>query len=205
MTSAWIRPLVWLRRFRNRCGYGVHSPFAFELITGVFYENTPYYAYQTLREREYREGGGYWRKAERLKVKRLLFRLVNRVQPAMVVQAGIPTAAAIYLQAGCLKQHFQQLVSAEELNLLETRRVDFLYIHHPDDSDFVRTVFDKVADRASSSLVVAVSGIRSTSSMKCLWQDMKQDSRTGITFDLYDLGIIFFDRKRIKQHYVVNF
>jgi hypothetical protein len=27
----------------------------------------------------------------------------------------------------------------------------------------------------------------------------------GITFDLFDLGIIFFDRKRFKQHYTVNF
>ena len=27
------RPFIWLYRFRHRCGYGVHSPFAFNLIT----------------------------------------------------------------------------------------------------------------------------------------------------------------------------
>ena len=41
-------PLVWLMRFRHRCGYGVHSPFAFNFLTGVVYERTPYYAYARL-------------------------------------------------------------------------------------------------------------------------------------------------------------
>lgn len=44
------RPFIWLSRFRYRCGYGVHSPFAFSLITDVIYEYTPYYAYHALQE-----------------------------------------------------------------------------------------------------------------------------------------------------------
>ena len=31
VTSLWI----WIKRFRKREGYGVHSPFAFQLITQV--------------------------------------------------------------------------------------------------------------------------------------------------------------------------
>ena len=42
------RPFIWLYRFRHRCGYGVHSPFAFNLITHVIYETTPYYKYREL-------------------------------------------------------------------------------------------------------------------------------------------------------------
>ena len=48
ITLALKRPFIWLRRFRHRCGYGVHSPFAFNLITQVIYENTPYYKYKDL-------------------------------------------------------------------------------------------------------------------------------------------------------------
>ena len=40
ITLALKRPFIWLRRFRHRCGYGVHSPFAFNLITQVIYENS---------------------------------------------------------------------------------------------------------------------------------------------------------------------
>lgn len=43
------RPFIWLSRFRHRCGYGVHSPFAFGLITDVVYERRPYYAYANLK------------------------------------------------------------------------------------------------------------------------------------------------------------
>ena len=46
------RPFIWLSRFRYRCGYGVHSPFAFSLITDVIYEYTPYYAYHALQEEQ---------------------------------------------------------------------------------------------------------------------------------------------------------
>ena len=42
------RPFIWLYRFRHRCGYGVHSPFAFNLITHVIYESTAYYKYEEL-------------------------------------------------------------------------------------------------------------------------------------------------------------
>ena len=40
----------WCRRFRHRCGYGVHSPSDFFLITSVIYEELPYYAYKALKE-----------------------------------------------------------------------------------------------------------------------------------------------------------
>ena len=42
ITLTLKRPFIWLSRFRHRCGYGVHSPFAFNLITlniSALYEN----------------------------------------------------------------------------------------------------------------------------------------------------------------------
>ena len=53
--------------------------------------------------------------------------------------------------------------------------------------------------------VFVIEGIRYTPQMSALWKRMKQDGRAGITFDLYDLGIIFFDKTKIKQDYIVNF
>ena len=84
------RPFIWLARFRHRCGYGVHSPFAFDLITNVIYERTPYYAYSSLEAEQKKmsaNSGRKW-KHESKKVNRLLFRLVNYIQPDTIVDAG---------------------------------------------------------------------------------------------------------------------
>ena len=96
------RPFIWLYRFRHRCGYGVHSPFAFNLITHVIYESTAYYKYEELAKAQKQlelEKDRRW-KYESKKVKRLLFRLVNYTQPETIVDAGTLAASALYLKAG---------------------------------------------------------------------------------------------------------
>lgn len=96
------RPFIWLYRFRHRCGYGVHSPFAFNLITYVIYETTPYYKYRDLADEQKKLSSQKNRRwgYESIKVKRLLFRLVNYAQPVTIVDAGVSAASSLYLKAG---------------------------------------------------------------------------------------------------------
>ena len=54
-------PIVWLSRIRKRKGYGVHSPFAFDLVTNVLYNKEKYYAYE-----EMDRGLRWWEKAAEL-------------------------------------------------------------------------------------------------------------------------------------------
>lgn len=107
------RPFVRLARFRHRCGYGVHSPFAFHLITGIIYETAPYYKYASLLEGEKRQATQHpssWRE-EPLRVKRLLFRLVNYARPETIVDAGPLSASGLYLKAGREGAAYTQLRS----------------------------------------------------------------------------------------------
>lgn len=201
------RPFIWLARFRHRCGYGVHSPFAFHLITGVIYEKTPYYKYAALQEEEKRlapERPKDWR-SEPLRVKRLLFRLVNYARPETIVDAGRQSASGLYLRAGREGAIYTAATDLDELFLEADVPVDFLYLHDWRRPRFVEEVFRLCVTRTRGCSVFVIEGIRYTASMRRLWKAMKQDERCGITFDLYDLGIIFFDRTKIKQHYLVNF
>ncbi len=201
------RPFIWLARFRHRCGYGVHSPFAFDLITNVIYERTPYYAYSLLETEQKKMSvnpGKKW-KHESKKVNRLLFRLVNRMQPATIVDAGTLSVSSLYLQAGHAKAGYLGASDLSELFLEKDTPVDFLYLHHYRDPEFVEKVFDICASRTTEQGVFVIADICYTKKMKALWKKIQQDDRTGVTFDLYDLGIVFFDRTKIKQHYIVNF
>ena len=90
------RILRWFRRFRQRRGYGVHSPFAFEWITDVVYlQKAQYYAYAHLAEQH-----EAWQGVLSVKDARLLFRIANhqRAQRMLVVGQGIEREIH-YLQA----------------------------------------------------------------------------------------------------------
>ncbi|MDE6347502.1 MAG: hypothetical protein K2L60_02285 [Bacteroides sp.] len=201
------RPFIWLLRFRHRCGYGVHSPFAFNLITHVIYEKTSYYKYEDLAKAQKQlapQKDKRW-EYESTKVKRLLFRLVNYVQPATLVDVGTLASSALYLQAGKEGADYTSASELSELFLESDVPVDFLYLHDYRRPDFVEEVFRLCVPRTRRKSLFVIEGIRYTPQMSALWKRMQQDDRVGITFDLYDLGLIFFDKIKIKQDYIVNF
>lgn len=123
------RPFIRLSRFRYRCGYGVHSPFAFSLITDVIYEKMPYYAYDLLKvEQKKRITTQRWEKGIP-RINRLLFRLVNKVQPATIIEVGQPSAASLYLQSAKPSAGYLFASDLSELFLDADTPVDFLYLN----------------------------------------------------------------------------
>lgn len=199
------RPFIWLSRFRYRCGYGVHSPFAFSLITDVIYEKMPYYAYDSLEKEQKKlvRERGYSRGSQ--KVNRFLFRLVNKVQPATIVEVGRPSVASLYLQSAKHSAEYLFAPDLSELFLDTDVPVDFLYLNDYRNPELLEEVFDICARRTTLRSVFVVHGICYSKEMKALWKRLQEDERVGITFDLYDLGLLFFDKTKIKQHYIVNF
>ena len=201
------RPFIWMLRFRHRCGYGVHSPFAFNLITQVIYESTPYYKYKDLEKEEKKlalEKDKNW-KYESKKRKHLLFRLVNYTQPNMIVDIGRLAASSLYLKAGREGADYVAASSLSELLLEADVPVDFLYLHHYRQPKLMEEAFHLCLARITDQSIFVIEGIRYTPEMFALWKRMRQDEKAGVSFDLYDLGILFFDKTKIKQDYVVNF
>lgn len=197
----------WCRRFRHRCGYGVHSPSDFFLITSVIYENSPYYAYKELKEvasigklPHYRE-----------KVNRLLFRLVNYFQPATLVEVGTGNGEALrYMRAARVSMQTVSLAGmdqAETLHRLKReleriKQVDFLHIAH---TSYYKEVFEMVFPYLTERSCMIVGDIYASKEREEWWKQLTGDERVRITFDLYDIGLSLFDAKRYKQNFIVNF
>lgn len=90
------RGLRWLRRIGHCKGFGIQSPFAFNLVTRVVYEKGEFYAYGPLSHTVDTAAAGL-----RLRDARLLLRLANDHQPRTVVAVGRHAQAALrYLEAG---------------------------------------------------------------------------------------------------------
>lgn len=222
------RIYIWCRRFRYRKGYGVHSPFAFGLITEVIYEKLPYYAYAPLKAMRKEASKSGMHCTER--VDKLLFRLANRFQPEYLLEAGTgaglslcylaagrtgarcvslcdgtPSLRVEALLAGCCKNG--RLAGGEILETLQSEleqvpRIDLLHIAH---TDKYRQVFEKSLPYLTADALVVVSGIHADAARLAWWNELVADGRTGITFDLYEVGLVFFNRVMNKQHYMVNF
>lgn len=233
------RILIWLLRFRHREGYGVHSPFAFNLITRVIYEKAPYYDYKYLRKligKARSESPAMWNRfLEGFRIYELLFRLVNYAQPHTILEIGTSVgASSIYLSCCRKKTRFITLDEQSPANALATSlfgfykggidsrvgdlpalvpetlseldTLDFLLLHPANyPLNTVKTMFEQCVSKSNPRSVFVIQDIHGSSSFKKWWKELVTDQRLGITFDLYDMGIIFFDKTKIKQHYIVNF
>ena len=197
----------WCRRFRYRCGYGVHSPSDFFLITSVIYEGLPYYAYKTLKETPLLKSLPHYRE----KVNRLLFRLVNFYHPTLLVEVGEgngdsfrymcaarPSMKSVGLK-GLDKEETLCLLNKE---LLQEKSLDFLHIGF---TPYYMEAFEAACSYLHEGSCVVIGDIYASEERKEWWRRLTEDERVRISFDLYDVGILLFEGKRFKQNYKVNF
>lgn len=195
------RLFEWFRRIRHRCGYGVHSPFAFNLVTGVIYCRDEYYAYAPLsRQRK------AWQGLLSEKDERLLFRLANAQKADRIGMVGTADRRVeAYLRAA--RPHARQTVYASPVSLSELiATCDFVYC-----SDFLQDCIS--ADDfflsnpvavSSPALIVCRSPHRNAASRK-LWKALCHAPSAVVTFDLYRFGLIYLYPNLNKQHYVINY
>lgn len=186
---------IWLCRIPHRKGYGIHSPFAFNLVTGVIYERGAYYAYDQLK-REYPTVQDEYP----TKDLQLLLRLCNDARPRRgVVVASECDAVVAYMKAGCRECEFTHWDDAKQMNL---EKVDWLYVGREAD---VQKVLGLMVDKMAESAVIVVRDIYQSDQVKQAWDKMKRSERVRVTFDLYDFGLAYFEQRLNKEDYVISY
>lgn len=197
----------WCRRFRYRCGYGVHSPSDFFLITSVMYEGLPYYAYKPLKAASSTKSLPHYRE----RINKLLFRLVNYFRPASLVDVGQGNGDALrYMREA---RPSMVVVALEGLDkddtllrlkkeLTKLKKVDFLHIGF---TPYYKEVFEVAFPYLHERSCVVMGDIYASAEREAWWKERTTDERVVITFDLYDIGLMLFEGKRFKQNYKVNF
>lgn len=192
--------VTWLSRITHCRGFGVQSPSAYRFIRYVVNEHYPYYAYADLRE-EFPNIG-----STDEKLCRLYFRIANYQQPMTFINIGRSDAALVaYVNAGCRKTRvidYRDTYAVERNKPYDSIpspllfRINLKDVHR----EFSPCFIDNIPDDS----IMILEGIKGSHAAREIWKSMMNDSRTGVTFDLYYCGILFFD-KRIKQNYIVNF
>ena len=207
------RPWIWLSRFRQRKGYGVHSPFAYSFIRGVVLESSAYYAYADLAPLH--PWWVRWFHLYPMQCRRLLFRLANFAEPRTVELRTADEVAARYVRAAVPRAEVRRKEGAMSG---EVRRKEGGLAAVPEGSpegreaaDFVLVGKERLEEAAAVAArmpergMLVCEGIHESRRAKEIWRTIREAPHTGVTFDLYTYGVAFFNPKLHKQHYKVNF
>jgi hypothetical protein len=142
----------------------------------VLYERLPYYAYRSLDESLPLKDRFRVRK-----VLHMLLRLNNWHQPVTVACLANSHNLARYIKAGCNK--------AQVTDNCPDKKIDLCWLDEPD---------NEVLTHLHEHSVLLLDHLNKH-------KDWFMSLPSVISFDLYDIGIAFFDTKYNKQHYIVNF
>ena len=195
------RPIVRLLRFRHRCGYGIHSPFAWAKVTGVIYERGLYYAYAPLLTAHPMGGGRH--DGMTLGDLRLLFRLSNDTHPRrghIVIQKGLAAPAA-YLRSGCKSCQWTTADSANP-TLPAAETLDFVYLDAP---EAWPALAQQAVEQLSDGGALVIRGIHRKAADRAAWRRLQAQQQVRVTFDLYEFGLVYVEQRLNKEDYLISY
>lgn len=189
------RYLHWLRRIKYCRGFGVQSPSAYRFIRYVINEHYPYYAYDELRKELPRLDSLTRKRME------LYFRIANYRQASLWLDySRRDDTIAIYVGRGCNATRVRNIADSQQP--VSGDKIEVLRICPIAGCESVLAAALKQADDRT---LFVIEDIGYNNTAKRMWQKLLESDLTSVSYDLYYLGIAFFDRKRYKANYVVNF
>lgn len=213
-----------LYKIRHHRGHGIHSPFVFNLITKVIEEKTPYHAYEDI---EYALESAHIRNSSLSKEDKLFFRLVNYFSAQHILEIGsgygtttlFLTAPSNNIVCTSLEPSARKCDEARKLYavwdkdirlhlseklIIPDSKPDCIFINlncFPLSNDIVQYLSDVTCEKT----FIIVKGIRTKKRNQALWRSiMNMDSRT-VVLDLFNIGIVFFNKTLYRWEYKISF
>lgn len=189
------RYLHWLRRIKYCRGFGVQSPSAYRFIRYVINEHYPYYAYDELRKELPRLDSLTRKRME------LYFRVANFRQASLWLDfCERNDVIATYVGRGCHATQVRRITDLRQITADD--RIEVLRICP---SAGCEALLEAALQKTDDHTLFIIEDIGYNDTAKRMWQKLLESDLTSVSYDLYYLGIAFFDRKRYKANYVVNF
>ncbi|MEG0796527.1 MAG: hypothetical protein RR397_08515 [Odoribacter sp.] len=169
-------------RFRHKRGYGVHSPFMFNLILNVIRDKTKCYTYsETIEKVDHLHG-------RKRKIFRLLSRLIRFLQSQRIVCLGnLSDLLADYL----ISLDNEAEIACNSTEALPT--ADFIYIGRNAQPFFEKDYLDTLLMRAEGKKCIVIFDIYKNGFNSRLWRQLREKSTVSI--DMMWYGILLFDEK----------
>lgn len=208
----------WLLRKKQSKGYGVHSPFAFDLITNVIHSPYSFYAfsdiYDTVSQNDINPDSI-------TAFNHLSFRLVHYLQAKNILEinsgTGINTlflmAASSHIRCRCLEEDGEKIVVAKRLQKRGERKCEISSSLSACEGERYDAIFINLGGSYIPNIHILTELSHSGTFWvfhpikrgvgKQFWGEIVHDVRARITFDLKDTGIAFLRPDLHKEHYLM--
>lgn len=213
-----------LYKIRHHKGHGIHSPFVFNLITKVIEEKSPYHAYEDISFALEESHLNLFLK----KRNRLIFRLSNYFSPLHILELGSGngvntlclTAPSNNIVCTCLETNKINYSIAQVLYEKWERKIelytedalpslaekqDCILIDLGNYKKHHLKLIEYLSELIHEKTFIIVTDIRTNKRNQALWKIIINiESRTAV-LDLFNMGIIFFDKKLYRWKYQISF
>lgn len=216
--------LKFLYKIRHHKGHGIHSPFVFNLVTKVIEEKTPYHAYEDISLVLEESHLNLFLK----KKNKLFFRLVNYFSSRHILEIGSGngvntlclTAPSSNIECTCVETSEKKYEMAKILYSKWERSIDLHtdgtlpYLNKKQDCILINPLnyrqipenfIHYLSQLVHEKTFIIVTDIRTNKRNQALWRGiMNMESRTAV-LDLFNIGIVFFDKKLYRWKYRISF
>lgn len=212
-------------KIRHHKGHGIHSPFVFNLVNNVIEEKRAYYCYQDIEDYllPYLK-----RELTPNKRHRLAFRLVNYFGAKNILEIGSGMGVnTLFLIASsssseclCIETNENNRTVASELYSPYEERItllkslpelpieasfDCVFINLHYFNEITETYLDQLCKQCHSKSFIVMTGIRKNKKYNHLWKYLSANKSRTVELDLFNIGIIFFDRQLYRWEYKISF
>lgn len=176
---------AWLSRLGRCRGFGIQSPWAFHLVCDAVNTHRWDSLFADIEAHLPKPTKWHERRLCRLTVKLVRHYGFDEVAAG----SGVPKCFSEYMRRAGVKT-------------VAVKPVPMAVVSCSDDD---AEQFEEFMTGADSRSVMLVYGIHADKNATAKWRKLQADGRTGITFDVYYAGIVFFDHHIYKQHYKIEF
>jgi len=184
-------------------GRGIHSPYLFRFVTTVLDPKCPYYAFEaleTVHQQKRKRSALTFRKKEPHQVQRMIFRIVQDLQPANMLEIGNRIGLETqYMVNACPKAICNSITYSPNTKndqtlkstLVSLEKLDFVLFNAQTERNQRMDEFSQCLQKAHEGTLMVIKHIHQTPEQAFTWELMQNHPEVQASIDLYSLGILF--------------